>query len=126
MPYIIDVIIKNKANERINYHKEIKKNNKVHLNSISRESKIKKDAYNTGKEVAKKWINNASSREIIDVLPRSNSHHDTNYFAFMRNIFFISIEKKYPNETKLFKWFNNVDFMKGWRDEVILRSKNNE
>ena len=103
-----------------------KKYIKVHLNAILRESKVKDDAYNSGKEVARKWINHASFREITDVLPLSNSHHDTIYFALMRNNFFISIEKKYPNETKRFKRFNNVDFMKGWRDEVILKSKNNE
>ena len=32
----------------------------------------------------------------------------------------MSIEKIYPNETKSFKWFHNVDFMTGWREEVIL------
>ena len=103
-----------------------KRNNKVHLKAMSRELKIKEDAYKTGKEVARKWINHASHREIIDVLPRSDSHHDTNYFAIMRNSFFISIEKKYPIETKRFKWFNNFDFMKGWREEVILIWELNE
>ena len=80
----------------------------------------KEDAYNTGKKVARKWINHASRREIIDVLPRSNLHHDRNYFALMRNNLFISIEKTFQYETKRFKWFINVVFMRGWRDEVIF------
>lgn len=102
------------------------KNNKVHFDAISRDSKAKKNAYNTGKEIAKKWIENASHQEIIDVLPRPNLHHDTNYFALMRNLYFNKIEKKYPNETKDFKWFHNFDFMKGWREEVILLWRNNK
>jgi hypothetical protein len=85
-----------------------------------RELKAKEYAYNAGRKIAKKWIKCASSQEILDVLPRPNSHHDTNYFALMRNIYFSSIEKKYPDETNNFRWFNNVDFMKGWREEVIL------
>jgi hypothetical protein len=104
----------------------IKKNskNKVHCDAISRKLKAKKDAYNTGIKIARRWIQNASYQEIIDVLPRTNLHHDTNYFALMRNIFFISIEKRYPNETEDFRWFNTVDFMRGWREEVISMWKN--
>jgi hypothetical protein len=105
-----------------NEQKEVKRNDsdKVHLKTISRESKAKKHAHNAGRSIARKWMENASNQEIIDALPRLNSHHDTNYFALMRNNYFISIEKIYPDETKRFKWFYNVDFMKGWREEVIL------
>ena len=95
-------------------------NDKVHFNLISTTHRVKEDAYHTGKRIARKWIKNASSQEIIDVLPRIDTHYDTNYFALMRNNLFLSIEKIYPNETKRFKWFNNIDFMRGWRDEVIL------
>ena len=49
-----------------------------------------------------------------------------NYFALIKNNLFISIEKNYPAETKRFKWFNNFEFMKGWREEVIFKWKLNE
>lgn len=105
-----------------NVKKEANKNNsgKVHLKMTLRESKAKKNAHHAGRRIAKKWMKSASHQEIMDALPRLNPHHDTNYFALMRNIFFISIEKAYPDETKRFRWFNNVDFMSGWREEVIL------
>jgi hypothetical protein len=107
--------------------KKSKKNNdKVHMKAISRALNAKKVAYNTGRKIARKWIKCASSQEIMDVLPRINSHHDINYFATMRNFYFISIEKKYPNDTKSFKNFNNIDFMKGWREEVLLIWRNNK
>ena len=96
------------------------KDEKVHLRAISIESKAKEYAYNAGKRIAQKCIKCASSQEILDALPRPNSHHDTNYFALIRNIYFSSIEKIFPDETNDFKFFHNVDFMKGWREEVIL------
>jgi hypothetical protein len=101
-------------------------NDKVHLKAIFRASKAKEVAYNTGRKIARKWIKCASYQEIMDVLPRINSHHDTNYFAIMRNFYFISIEKIYPNDTKRFKNFNTIDFMKGWREEVLLICRNNK
>ena len=100
--------------------KKQSRNIKVHLNAISRKLKSKKDAYIAGKKVARKWMISASYQEVLDVLPRSSSHNDMNYFAIMRNNLFTSIEQKFPKETKNFKWFNNIDFMKGWRHEVVL------
>jgi len=104
------------------YPKKQKNKNidEIHLKTISRELNKKKYAYNCGRKIARKWIKHASYQEIKDALPRPSLHHDTNYFALMRNIYFMSIEKIYPNETKSFKWFHNVDFMTGWREEVIL------
>lgn len=58
--------------------------NKVHLNVISRVSKIKEDAYNTKEIIARKWINNALYRQVIDVLSPLDTHNETIIFVFMR------------------------------------------
>lgn len=93
---------------------------KVHMKAISKKIDAKKNAYESGRGLARKWIKSASYQEIVDVLPRFNSHDDTNYFALIRNLYFVSMERRYPDETERFKWFNNIDFMKGWREEVTL------
>lgn len=77
-------------------------------------------AYDCGKKVARKWIKIASYQEIKDALRRSDLKHDVNYFAFMRSIYFTSIEKSCPNEAEQFKWCHNDAFMNGWREGVIL------
>jgi hypothetical protein len=99
--------------------KNIHNCDKVHLKAISRKTKAKESAYDAGRRIAKKWIKCASTQEIKDALPRPDPHHDTNYFVLVRNIYFKSIEEIYPDETNNFKWFNNFDFMTGWREEVI-------
>ncbi|BBO67684.1 hypothetical protein DSCA_16140 [Desulfosarcina alkanivorans] len=83
------------------------------------ESELKKNAFHSGKAVAKKWINSASPQEIKDVLRRPNARHDTNYFAFMRNVFFTFIEKRCPGEAQRFKRADNDSFLHGWREGVI-------
>jgi hypothetical protein len=87
-------------------------------------------AFANGKRVAAKWARCASYQEMKDALPRPNFNHDRNYFAFMRSIFFRSIEKICPDETLEFKLANNETFLKGWREGVIeiwnYRSKNDE
>ena len=74
--------------------KSKRNNDKVHMKAISRALNAKKIAYDTGRKIARKWIKCASSREIMDVLPRINSHHDINYFASMRNFLFYLYRKK--------------------------------
>ena len=76
-------------------------------------------AFANGKRVAEKWVRSASYQELKDALPRPNLIHDLNYFAFMRSIFFSSIEKICPDEAKGFKRVNNEAFLKGWREGVI-------
>ena len=93
---------------------------KVHMKAILKKIDAREIAYESGRGFARKWMRSASHQEIIDVLPRSNPHNDANYFTLIRNLYFVSMEKRYPDETERFKWFNNVDFMKGWREEVIL------
>ena len=87
-------------------------------------------AFNNGKRTAQKWVRSASYQEMKDTLPRPNINHDTNYFAFMRNIFFSSIEKICPDEARDFKRVNNEAFLKGWREGVIAiwhyRNRNDE
>ena len=76
-------------------------------------------AFTIGKRAAEKWVRSASYQEMKDVLPRPNTTHDTNYFTFMRSIFFSSIEKICPDEARGFKRINNEAFLKGWREGVI-------
>lgn len=76
-------------------------------------------AYENGKKIAQKWIKIASPQEIEDTLKRGTPHQDTNYFACMRNTFFNALEKRYPSETRDFRWFNTMDFLNGWREGVI-------
>lgn len=87
-------------------------------------------AFANGKRVAVKWSRSASYQEMKDALPRPNVNHDNNYFAFMRSIFFTSIEKICPDEVQDFKLANNETFLKGWREGVIeiwhYRNKNDE
>lgn len=92
---------------------------KSNLQTQNREVLGKARAFKTGKQTAKKWIQRATYQEIKDVLYRPNARHDANYFAFMRNIFFTSMEKRCPNVTEEFKWFHNDEFMQGWREGVI-------
>ena len=92
---------------------------KSNLRTHSREAFGKARAYKTGKKAAKKWIQRATYQEIKDVLYRPNDQHDANYFAFMRNIFFASMEKACPSVTDEFKWLHNDEFMQGWREGVI-------
>ncbi len=87
-------------------------------------------AYANGKKAAEKWVRSASYQEMKDALPRPNVNHDTNYFAFMRSIFFSSIEKICPDEARGFERVNNEAFLKGWREGVIAiwhyRNRNDE
>ena len=76
-------------------------------------------AFANGKRAAEKWVRSASYQELKDALPRPNDTHDTNYFAFMRTIFFRSIEKICPDEARDFKRVNNDAFLNGWREGVI-------
>jgi hypothetical protein len=87
----------------------------IHKDSI----KERERAIANGKIAAEKWVRSASYQEMKDVLPRPNITHDTNYFAFMRSIFFRSIEKICPDEARGFKRINNEAFLKGWREGVI-------
>ena len=76
------------------------------------------DAYRTGTRIAAKWIRGASYQEIKDVIKRPNANHDANYFSLMRSIYFTSLEKICPEESKRFKWVYNEAFLNGWREEV--------
>jgi hypothetical protein len=78
-----------------------------------------KDAFSSGKAVARTWMESASRQEIKDVLRRPNARHDTNYFAFMRNVYFRSIEKRCPDEALRFKRTDIDSFLHGWREGVI-------
>ena len=85
------------------------------LGQHQNEAEGREQAYNAGKAVAKKWINNSSYIEIKDVW-RCN---ETNTFESKRNYFYKSIEKVCPLEIDKFKWFYYDSFMGGWRDGVI-------
>jgi hypothetical protein len=83
-----------------------------------RQSEEIEDAYRTGIGIAAKWIRGASYQEIKDVIKRPNANHDANYFSLMRSIYFTSLEKICPEESKRFKWVYNDAFLNGWREEV--------
>ncbi|BBO81832.1 hypothetical protein DSCO28_23980 [Desulfosarcina ovata subsp. sediminis] len=83
-----------------------------------RQSEEIEEAYRTGMRVAAKWIRGASYQEIKDVVKRPNARHDADYFSFMRSIYFTSLEKICPEESKQFKWIYNEAFLNGWREEV--------
>lgn len=76
------------------------------------------EAYKTGKQIAVRWIRKASYQEFKDAIKRSNPRHDANYFSLMYSIYFTSLEKLCPEESKRFKWVHNDAFVKGWREEV--------
>ena len=83
-----------------------------------RQSDEIEEAYRAGKMIAGRWIRKASYQEIKDAIKRPNPQHDTNYFSFMRSIYFTSLEKICPKESIRFKWVHNEAFVKGWREEV--------
>jgi hypothetical protein len=90
----------------------------------------RKQAFLDGKRTAAKWAKSASDQEMKDALRRPNIKYDTNYFAFMRSIFFRSIEKTCPDEARDFKRINSDAFLNGWREGVIAiwqyRNRNNQ
>ena len=82
------------------------------------QSKELEEAYRTGKRIAPEWIRKASYQEINDVVKRLNDKDDEDYFSLMRSIYFTSLEKICPEESKRFKWVHNDAFVNGWREEV--------
>ena len=85
---------------------------------LDRQSEGIEEAYRTGKRIAEKWVRNASYQELKDAVRRPNSKHDANYSSLMHSIYFTSLEKICPEESKRFKWVHNDAFVSGWRDEV--------
>lgn len=81
--------------------------------------KSKEYAFSKGKEIAKLWFSSASNQEKKDVMYRSSPIYDTNYFMFMQNFFFISIQRIFPKEVLKFAGKHKDSFMMGWREEVI-------
>ena len=88
------------------------------MNAIG-DKKSKDYAFSKGKEIAKLWFSSASHQEKKDVMHRSNLIYDTNYFMFMRNFFFRSIQRILPIEALQFAGKHKDSFMMGWREEVI-------
>ncbi len=85
---------------------------------LDRQSEGINKAYETGKRIAEKWVRKASYQELKDAVKRPNAKHDANYFSHMRSIYFTSLEKICPEESKRFKWVHNDAFVNGWREEV--------
>lgn len=76
------------------------------------------EAYRTGRQIAERWVRRASYQELKDAVKRPNAKHDANYFSLMYSIYFTSLEKICPEESKRFKWVHNDAFVNGWREEV--------
>jgi hypothetical protein len=85
---------------------------------LDRQSDSIKEAYRTGKQIAERWVRKASYQELKDAVKRPNAKHDANYFALMYSIYFTSLEKICPVESKRYKWVHNDAFVNGWREEV--------
>ena len=83
-----------------------------------RQSEEIEEAYRTGRRIAAKWIRGASYQELKDVIKRPNAKHDANYFSLMRSVYYTSLEKICPEESKRFKWVYNDAFLNGWREGV--------
>mgnify|MGYP000022366154 CR=1 FL=1 len=83
-----------------------------------RQSEGIEEAYQTGKRIAERWVRKASYQELKDAVRRPNAKHDANYFSLMYSIYFTSLEKICPKESKRFKWVHNDAFVNGWREEV--------
>jgi len=83
-----------------------------------RQSEGIEEAYQTGKRIAEKWVQKASYQELKDAVKRTDAKYDANYFSFMRNNYFTSLEKICPEESARFKWVYNGAFVNGWREEV--------
>jgi hypothetical protein len=79
----------------------------------------KKHAFSKGKRAAKIWMKRASYQEKKDVLYRSNPSYDSNYFAFMKPIFYYHLQRVCPEEALQFQGRHNDSFMRGWREGVI-------
>ncbi len=85
---------------------------------LDRQSKGIEEAYRAGKRIAGKWVRKASYQELKDAIRRPNAKHDANYSSLMHSIYFTSLEKICPEESKRFKWVHNDAFVSGWREEV--------
>ena len=85
---------------------------------LDRQSEGIEEAYRTGKRIAEKWVRKASYQELKDAVRRPNAKHDANYSSLMHSIYFTSLEKICPEESKRFKWVHNDAFVSGWREEV--------
>lgn len=85
---------------------------------LDRQSEGIEEAYRTGKRIAEKWVRKASYQELKDAIRRPNAKHDANYSSLMHSIYFTSLEKICPEESKRFKWVHNDAFVSGWREEV--------
>ena len=85
---------------------------------LDRQSEGIEEAYRTGKRIAGKWVRKASYQELKDAVRRPNAKHDANYSSLMHSIYFTSLEKICPEESKRFKWIHNDAFVSGWREEV--------
>ena len=85
---------------------------------LDRQAEGFEEAYKAGKRIAERWVRKASFQELKDAVRRPNAKHDANYFSLMYSIYFTSLEKICPEESKPYKWVHNEAFVNGWREEV--------